>query len=184
MRRLMVFFTLLMFSSFLIVGCSGTKTQKIDPEPANPGEKLLWSTSDVRPQWTYKSPENNGSDLTIVGISDNYSMEKYAREDAIWDAKVKTIEYVNSNIRSFLSNKTTQEGRVSETRNPRRIQSEFETRVSNGQLNEFRVTSLYMEKWKDQSGDIYWKAYVRAEVDENEITRILEQIQNEPTQTQ
>lgn len=180
---------------FAVVACSLVlsvlaackTTPKAPPETPNPGEKLVWSAEKQRPQWTYAEVEAKGDRAAFMAVSDKYSTEKYARDDAEQAARKKAVQYSSTKVRSLVKNVVDQVGKGSQTIDPERFQREYERQLSEGLVSQLKPKSWYLEKWQDAQGAVYWKAFILAEVPKSVLDESLARViraENAKLQTQ
>ncbi|MBI4180160.1 hypothetical protein HY522_12135 [bacterium] len=146
------------------------------PETPNPGEKLIWSTEKQRPPWTYTEAEVKGDRVAFMAVSDKYSTEKYARDDAEQAARKKAVQFSSTKVRSLVKNVIDQVGKGSQTIDPGRFQREYERQLSEGGISQLKSKSWYLEKWQDPQGAVYWKAFVLAEIPKSVLDESLARV--------
>ncbi len=162
--------------STLVLFAFAACKKEAPPETPNPGEKLIWSTEKQRPQWTYTEVETKGDRVAFMAMSDKYSTEKYARDDAEQAARKKAVQYSSTKVKSMVKNVIDQVGKGSQIIDPDRVQREYEKQISEGGISQLKPTSWYLEKWQDAQSAVYWKAFVLAEIPKSVLDESLAEV--------
>jgi hypothetical protein len=174
-RKSSLFLLSAILGTSLLFGCSTNKAS-VEPETASPGEKLLWSTHTERPDWCAGgSMDTDGDTLQFRAISDKYSTERYAREDAEQASRKMTVRYTGNLVRASVQNILEQEGSATDTLDPDRVQQEFERQLTNGGISQLASTTWHLEKWLDSRGKVYWKAFLLSEIPRDELDRCIDE---------
>lgn len=172
------FFVLLMCLSFVApISCKS----KVPSEKPNPGEKLVWSTTKERPQWTYREVGLDGEQALLTAMSDKFSTEKYARDDAMQAARKKAVQYSSARVKDMVQNAVEQSGLASDIFDPLRVQRDYETQLSQGGISKLKSRSLYIEKWPDSAQTVYFRAFVLAEIPKSVLDESLARVLKQET---
>ena len=158
--------------SSLLFSCSSAR---IGQETPSPGETLLWSTHSERPAWSSDGRlEPDGNMVQFLAVSDKYSTERYAREDAEQAARKMAVRYTGNLVRASIENVLEQSGAATDTLDPDRVQREFEIQLTNGGISQLSSSCWHLEKWLDERrGKVYWKAFLLAEIPKKELDRCI-----------
>ncbi len=178
---------------FLIVGlltiilsaCAGKKAVQEKPisSAQEPGEKLIWASHEMRPEWTYTEPGIDGEILSFVGVSGKQSTEKLARNDALDTAIGNVVKFVGTFVSVEFEKLTMTYGVPSEIVDPTVATQSFENRFSSGLVSRVKGREFYIEKWEiRRTKDTYYLIWVftdvpKSAVDEAYIDACNEQIE-------
>lgn len=148
----------------LLAACGGEKTS-IPPEVH---EKLIWSSSAERPEWTMQEPETNDGIMYFVGLSEKYATEKGAREDARNNAASGVVKYMGTLVKDKFERARVSYGLESDVVNPTASARSFEKQLSVNMAKKVKVKNWYEEKWHTPTG-VGWKVFVLMSVPQGAI---------------
>ncbi|MFB6307645.1 MAG: hypothetical protein ABEH43_11795 [Flavobacteriales bacterium] len=138
---------------FLLSSCSHSKNS---PNTVGKTEKIIRSTHEERPKWTFNTtiPGGEHEFLYFVGVSQYKNTEQEVRKDAQRDAKNKISEYIGTEITS-----SSKEIKDTDSEHVKQVQKQ----VSKSVISQYEPKNWYIKKVMKQNGEskIAWKAFVR-----------------------
>lgn len=164
MRRIILGFVAITFVA-MAAGCASTP----EGSPmAAPGEKLIWSSENPRPDWTIKEPEGEGSYMFFVGLSGDVATEQLSRNDAYKNSTKRVIQYIGTLAKDKYERKLVSFGLAADVTNPTQIQSDVEKQVAAAASKNLKAMKWYLEKWEKPTG-ISWKTFVMARIPKSSL---------------
>lgn len=142
---------------------SCTSSQLKNQKTGGPLETLIWSSDSQRPQWTITEPDVDGEILVFVGISNKYSSEKEARNDALRSATNQVVGYLGTMAKDKYEKIARTFGLTSSVVDPTISSREYEKQLRLGVVKHLKSKKWYLERWNTPTG-IGWKAFVFATV--------------------
>jgi len=146
----------------LLLACGG-ETAKDVGIPDDIHEKPIWRSSSVKPDWTLQKPAVIGASLTIVGLSEEYDLEKDARKDAIKNCRSGTVEFVGTLVEEKVEQARLNHGLGNDVINPTAVVRAFKKLLSQNIPEKLTASQWYEEKWYTHTG-LKWKIYVQVHV--------------------
>lgn len=174
--RVMIFCGLLIGVG-LWSGCAKKQIIKAPVTPAaEPGEKLIWASHDMRPGWTLSELEKVGEELAFVGLSGKYATEKEARDDAMRTAANNIVRYIGTLAQDKFERLQTSYGLTTEIVDPTNVTRRFEEQLASAFVARVRPKEWYIEKWlRKKTKETYLLVFVLAKVPQSAIDKAYEE---------
>jgi len=160
-------------------GCAKREITKPVPPAAEPDEKLIWSSHDLRPGWTISEPETVDEELAFVGLSGKYAIEKEARDDAMRTAANNLVKYIGTLAQDRFERLQTSYGLTTEIVDPTNVTRRFEEQLASAFVTRARPKEWYIEKWlRKQTKETYFAVFVLAKVPISAVEKAYDDVVN------
>jgi hypothetical protein len=137
------------------IGCASS------PKSAGNEVKPIWTSRATVPDWRY-GPEK---DYEYVGVSQKEATEQSARSDAEENARKRLLDYYGGEMENTFKQEKALVGLESEIGDAQKVRQDvtqqFELRV----ISQLKIVDTYLEKYRDENGEIYIVAAVRSKID-------------------
>jgi hypothetical protein len=154
----------------LLVGCAG-KSDVIKQAP-NVGEKMIWSSHEGRPAWTYKEPEGDDKNFLFVGVSGKYATEKEGRDDAYRSSINNVVRYIGTQVNDNFQRLTTSYGLSTDIMNSTVATRRFEEQLNSALASHVKAKEYYIEKWQNKLNETYYIIYALSFVPREAINQV------------
>jgi len=156
---------------FLFSACF--KREIVKPPESFKPQRLLWSSSQERPNWIDNEPEKDGDKLCFVGLSEYHSTENDARNAAMRSAQNAVVSYISVSVKQNFKQISARYGKSSDISDPTVSSKEFSEYIKNSIVSRIKAYNWYIEQWLNLQNEVYWKVYVLVKVPEDAIKQAI-----------
>ncbi|MCK4908470.1 MAG: hypothetical protein KAS70_01095 [Planctomycetes bacterium] len=158
---------------FVLASCGGSGLNTT-PMAASAGEKLVATSHDKRPAWTYREPGNEKGTFFFVGLSGKYATEKLGREDAQRSSITNVVRFMGTTVKDNFQRLTTAHGLSSDIVDPTVATRRFEQQLNNAMARRVKVKEYYIEQWENKLKERYFVAFALSTVPQKSIDQVYE----------
>jgi len=166
-----VLIVIMLSLTFILGGCTASRTGEPVAIPQDPQEKLIWSSAAERPVWIDSEPETENGTMFFVGLSNKYATEKFAREDARRNAAESVVKYIGTAVKDDFERVSIDFGLAGDVVNPTMSGEKFEKQLAANMVSRLKVKQWYTEKWQTPTG-VGFNAFLLAKVPQSSIERV------------
>ncbi|MFP4379684.1 MAG: hypothetical protein ACLFUS_04195 [Candidatus Sumerlaeia bacterium] len=164
MKKLIVLAMVMTLLAGLMVGCGG---KKVDPKAsAAPDEELVWSSSDKRPGWTLKAPDDSDGNMYFIGRSGRLATEQLAHRRAMMDARTQITQNMGTLVKNKIEQARVDFGLSSDVVNPTESAREYTKQLAANYVSGAKDKDTYVERWKTPTG-YGWQYWVLVAMPKN-----------------
>jgi len=166
MKKLFLLITCTIFCSAIMISCGAKRTKIMDLELTK--EKMIWSSSPSRPEWTMEESDQKSNNISFVGISGKYATEQAARDDAYNNAINNVVKYLGTMAKNKIETARVSYGLESSVVDATKAGKSFEKQLSANVASRLKAKKWYLEKWSTETG-VGWKVFVQAQIPQESI---------------
>lgn len=174
---------LLIFVSIIISCVSKEVTLPANPPsqnvPSSSSETvLIRSFPSDRPNWTYQEPQSKDGYLFFVGISENHSLERDARNSARRDSVRTFAAYCGVEVFDLHRAVSTSFSLSSGITDPTVVTKQQQEQMVDAYVSRVKAREWYIEEWALISDNAiierYYRVYVKSAVPSDEYYKVME----------
>lgn len=187
MKHLLIF----LFALIIFISCAGKQptvpiTTESQVSPVRTEAVLISAIPDPRPRWTYSEPVEEGDYLFFIGISENHSLERDARNSARRDAVLTFAGYCGVEVSDLHQAVSTSFGLSSGISDPTVAAKQHQNQIIDAYVSRVQAREWYIEEWVLQSGssiiERYYRVYVKSAVPKDEYYKVIQYKQEKEKQ--
>ncbi len=163
----------------LICNCGGTVNNSLKNKSAAESEllKTMRRISPLPPQkpplWIYNDTSIDKNFIKSIFASDLQKSEKSAKDAVLKKARIEFISIISKLILYKLEKIAVSQKLPIELFNPKNPTDRFENSFSGTAKNNFQEEKYYIEKWQNNSGDVFFSAYLMLSIRKELVNNVL-----------
>lgn len=138
-------------------------------EPPQIGDELVWTSDgdDERPGWTANSSAQESDEMVLfVGMADNHSTQRGARDAALSDARRLITQYAQTAVTDNNTIRESAQGTQDEIQNPEIVRERVTDEIASFAVSEMEHRQWRYEQWRNQEqGQTFYTGFVQVGVE-------------------